>query len=126
MSSSSRTLSVLTSLLFTVTPLIVVGCDDTAEPPTSPVIPAQPQPSVAIEPSEVGLAVGQTAQLHANIGGVRGHIFPGLTWISSNPDVATVSVVGLVTARADGIAIITAQVGKMSAGARVVVGREQD
>ena len=122
MSSSSRTLSVLTSLLVTVTPLPIVGCDE-AELPTYSTSSGQPPQSVAVEPSEVGLAVGQTAQLQANIGGVRGYLFPGLTWASSNPDVAIVSVVGLVTARAEGIAIITAQVGKSSAGSRVTVGR---
>ena len=123
MSASFRTVSVLTSLLAGITPL-VTGCEE-AELPTNTTASTQPpQPAIAVEPSELALAVGQTAQLQASLGGEKGLPLPGLTWTSSNPDVAIVSPFGLVAARAEGIAIITAQVGTMSDGARVVVNRK--
>jgi uncharacterized protein YjdB len=100
---------------------MVIGCDET-EPLTSPGVVQQPQSTTfTVLPSEVELAVGETAQLQANVGGVSGIVLPGLTWTSSDPDIAIVTPFGLVAARAEGIAIITAQSGSMSAGARVVV-----
>ena len=126
MSCSSRRLSVLTSLLFSVTPLLLVGCDE-AELPTNTTASSQPpQPGFAVEPSALELAVGQTAQLHARIGDEPGVQLPGLIWTSSDPDVAIVSPAGLVAAMAEGVALITAQVGTMTAGASVVVGRAEN
>jgi uncharacterized protein YjdB len=78
-------------------------------------------PAIAIEPANVDLAVGGTAQLIVHLTGGRGILFSGLSWTSSDPEVATVSLVGLVTARGEGFAVITAKSGSQSGFARVNV-----
>ena len=83
-----------------------------------------PQPTtVSITPSEVGLAVGESAQLAAEVRDQNGQVMTGVTvtWISSNTTAATVTSAGLVRAAAAGTATITATAGQASGTVEVTV-----
>ncbi|MGQ0647475.1 MAG: beta strand repeat-containing protein [Gemmatimonadaceae bacterium] len=69
-----------------------------------------PVNSVSIIPPTVTLSLGKTAQLFAQPLDSAGAVLNGrtVTWSSDQPDIATVSSGGLVTALADGQARITA------------------
>ncbi|MFM9797318.1 Ig-like domain-containing protein, partial [Streptomyces turgidiscabies] len=65
---------------------------------------------VTVSPAEAALLVGQTIALSAEAVDGEGDVVPGATvsWSSSDPDVASVSVSGVVTAEGPGSATITA------------------
>jgi uncharacterized protein YjdB len=65
--------------------------------------------SVIVAPQQADIAVGQTLQLSATQGGQT--VAQGVTWASSNTQVASVSSSGLVTAVSVGIVSIRATVG---------------
>ncbi|PYP44711.1 MAG: hypothetical protein DMD50_13465, partial [Gemmatimonadetes bacterium] len=69
-----------------------------------------PVASVTVSPATASVAVGQTLQLTATPKDSTGTALTGrsVTWVSSNPGVATVSSNGLVTSGAVGTATITA------------------
>src|SRR5437016_633516 len=73
-------------------------------------ISSVPVASVAVSPVAAGLTVGATTQLTATPEDSTGTALTGraVTWATSNPAVATVSVSGLVTGVAAGSATITA------------------
>lgn len=79
--------------------------------------------SVDVSPPNLALQPGQGAPLTATAREANGTAIVGLpvVWSSTNPAVATVSAVGLVTGVADGIASITATIGAISGSAAVVV-----
>ena len=80
--------------------------------------------SVAVIPDTVALtALGQTAQLRAEVHDQNGNAMSGtpVTWSSGAAAVAEVNAVGLVTARDNGTATITAAAGSVSATATVTV-----
>ena len=82
--------------------------------------------SVAVVPDTVVLtALGQTAQLSAEVRDQNGNAMPGapVTWSSSAAAVAAVDAVGLVTAGDNGTATITAAAGSASGTATVTVAR---
>ncbi|MGH7471975.1 MAG: Ig-like domain-containing protein, partial [Longimicrobiales bacterium] len=66
--------------------------------------------TVAITPNQVSLVVGATRQLTAELRDAQGNLLTGrnVTWNSTNPNVASVSPTGLVTALAAGTARISA------------------
>ena len=76
-----------------------------------------PEPVLTLEPSELSVAVKQTAKLTAS--GTEAE----LVWTSSNPEVATVDQNGVVTGIRAGRAIITAKTadGSASASSSVLV-----
>lgn len=83
--------------------------------------PARTFSELLVEPAEVTLRrIGQTQALSA-IGvlpdGSRETVSSGVTWTSSNAAVARVSASGTVTGVAGGTAVITAQLGELSATA---------
>ena len=85
---------------------------------------AQTASSVAIEPDMVSLmSIGETVQLTATVRDGNGQPVAGaaVTWQSSDESVATVGAQGLVTAVANGSAVITARSGNASAAANVTV-----
>ena len=89
-------------------PLIIIG---------SPAI-------VTITPSSVTLtAIGETMQLNATVKDAKDQTVPGatVTWQSNNPAVAEVNSSGLVTARTNGTATITATSGGKSTPATITV-----
>jgi len=70
-----------------------------------------PEPAVggvAIDPEDVELEVGATAELEAVFSGVVGSPSQAVTWSSSEVSVATVDTDGVVTAVSVGTAVITA------------------
>src|SRR5438309_1635827 len=69
-----------------------------------------PVASVTVSPATASVAVGQTLQLTATPKDSTGTALTGrsVTWVSSNPGIATVSSNGLVTSGAVGTATITA------------------
>ena len=87
-----------------------------------------PMPTVvAVTPDTVVLtALGQTAQLAAEVRDQVGRVMNGVSvvWSSADTTVAVVDATGLVTAVSDGIASITAIVGEASASATVTVAQE--
>lgn len=79
--------------------------------------------SVRVSPDHASLGIGQRRQLAAEAMDAQGNVLKGrpVAWSSNNPAVATVSRMGMVTARAPGGAIITATVEGISAPAAVTV-----
>jgi uncharacterized protein YjdB len=79
------------------------------------VVTAVPRPiaSVAVQPATASIQVGGTVALTATVKDDAGAVVPDavVTWTSSNVSVATVSVVGVVTAHAAGTATISATSG---------------
>jgi len=70
-----------------------------------------PEPAVggvAVDPEDVELEVGATAELEAVFSGVVGSPSQAVTWSSSEVSVATVDTDGVVTAVSVGTAVITA------------------
>ncbi|HLB37379.1 MAG TPA: Ig-like domain-containing protein [Gemmatimonadales bacterium] len=91
------------------------------------IVVSQVAAGVAVTPATVWLtALGVTAQLGATVQDANGEGMPGaaVTWTSSDPDVATVSATGLVTAVGNGTAIITATSGGVSGTATVTVAQQ--
>lgn len=82
-----------------------------------------PVVSVSVTPANSGIYPDQTVQLAARIRDMRGHDMRDVDvrWSSSDPAVASVSSSGLVTGRARGSVIITAQAGAVKASASVSV-----
>lgn len=76
--------------------------------------------AVTLNESEIDLYVGKTFQLAATLTPSNADGEHTVTWTSSNPAVASVDG-GLVTAIADGTAVITASVGNLSATCKVTV-----
>jgi uncharacterized protein YjdB len=84
---------------------------------------SRPVTSVALSPVRGQIAVGATLQLSATARDERGETLTNraVSWVSSNPSVASVSQSGLVTGVAPGSATVTASSGAVSAGATIVV-----
>jgi len=83
---------------------------------------ATPVGSVSLDPANATISGGTTKQLSATLRDDNGNVIGGrtVTWSSSNPDRATVSQTGLVTAAAvDGPVVITATVEGKSATSSV-------
>ena len=101
----------------------------TATPaPTQTPTPVPPDTSLTVELSVTGMtdpltALGDTVQLAATITDANGDPVQGASvrWRSSSSDVATVDSDGLVTARANGTATITATISSTSDATQVVV-----
>ena len=106
--------------------LSVVACGG-EEPVAAPPPPSPPPPvatSVTVSPRMVTLtAVGQTAQLAAQVVDQNGRVMPGtpVAWASSDASTATVDNAGLVTAEANGTASVTATSGAAAGSATVTV-----
>jgi Leucine-rich repeat (LRR) protein len=68
-------------------------------------------------------ALGATTQLSASVSDQNGSVMNGasVTWTSSDATVATISATGLVTALANGTAVITATSGALTATATITV-----
>ena len=84
---------------------------------TARITVSQSASAVAISPTSVNLTtVGETVQLQATVRDTNGNTVPGATvsWRSSNTAVATVNASGIVTARGNGTATITATSGGKS------------
>ena len=80
--------------------------------------------SVAVSFSSNPIAVGDTTRATATLRDYQGLLITrGVTWISSNTAVATVSATGLVTGVAEGTALVTAsRAGKSGSGTITVTG----
>lgn len=106
-------------LLSCVALLAIASSCNKPEPAPQP----QPQPvnptSISISPTTVSLSVGETQQLTAVVEPTDQNF--SVTYSSNKAEVATVDNNGLVTAVAEGEAMITAKVGDLSATAKVTV-----
>jgi uncharacterized protein YjdB len=71
-----------------------------------------PVATVAVAPATVTLPAGSTLPLAVTVRDAAGALLTGraATWATANPDIATVSAAGVVTAVAPGLALITATV----------------
>jgi hypothetical protein len=83
-----------------------------------------PVSSVVVSPEGATIAASETVQLDAATLDAQGNVLTGrvVEWSSSNPDVASVTETGLVTAVADGTAIVTATSEGQSGSATITVG----
>ena len=103
--------------------LLTLSCGDSgAEPPPPP--PPAVATAVAVTPASVTLtAIEETIQLTAEVRDQNGQVMSGaaVTWSSSAPSVASVDAAGVVVARADGSATVTATAGSASGSAAVSV-----
>jgi competence protein ComEC len=93
---------------------------------TSGPITPEPPPvvaSVTISPQNAALnGVGDTIRLRAEVKDTRGGVMPvAVTWSASNSATLEVSQQGLVTAKANGTASVTASVGSVSGSASLEV-----
>ena len=79
-----------------------------------------PVEKIAVDPTELSLEEGETADLKATVT-PSDATDPTVTWTSSNPEIATVSEQGKVTAFKAGNAVITAKAGDKTADCSVTV-----
>ena len=80
--------------------------------------------TIVITPSsETLVAIGETVQLRATVKDEKAQTVPGasVTWQSSNPAVASVNSLGLVTARGSGTVTITVTSGSRTATATITI-----
>lgn len=73
--------------------------------------------TISLDKEELYLDVGESETLHATLNGISGKV----TWLSDNPNVATVTANGKVTGKAGGTATIIATAGGQIATAEVTV-----
>ncbi len=101
---------------------VTLSCGGDATAPTPP--PPAPRPTtVSVTPSEVRLAVGDSAQLAAEVRDQNGQVMTeaAVTWSSSDASAATVTSAGLVRGASAGSATIAATAGQASGNAEVTV-----
>ncbi len=120
-------LLVKTSHVRRLSPLLLAGliaCNDSGSI-TGTDGPETPVPTtVSMSAPTVGLTwLGETHQLTATVRDQSGQVMgnPSLVWMSANPEVATVSTTGLVTAVAEGSTEITVTVAHLGATVSVTV-----
>jgi uncharacterized protein YjdB len=78
--------------------------------------------TIVVSPSATTLAIGTTERLWADIRDASGNrLYPTTAWSSSNPSVANVNKNGVVTAKAEGTATVTAMAGGMVGSTDVTV-----
>lgn len=78
--------------------------------------------AVSVSPSSRSLLVGDTVRFTAAVRDTEGRdVSAAVSWASDNPDAATVSSSGLVTAMGEGTAAIEARAGGVKGSAEVVV-----
>ncbi len=101
------------------------ACGDGGTEPTPPPDPPRPT-TVTVTPATSELsALGETAQLSAEVRDQNGQVMVvSVTWSSNNTSVATVSTSGLVTAAGNGTATITATAGLVSGSATLSVAQQ--
>ena len=89
---------------------IITAASEGKSAPSSITVSSVPVASVAVTPTGSQIVVGQTTQLNAEPRDASGQPLVGrpVLWSSSDPNVASVSSTGLVTAVAPGQATITA------------------
>ena len=126
-----RNTSLLLSALTVLALFVLTTCGKDSPTKTQAPDPPQPPPPAApvatridITPSSVTIsAIGDTVQLTARIFDQNSNIMSGamVTWQSSDTQVATVSIGGLVSAAGNGSATITARLGNATATIAVTV-----
>ena len=99
------------------------ACGDGGTEPTPPPDPPRPT-TLTVTPASAQLtALGATVQLTAEVRDQSGSVMArvAVTWSSSSPSVAAVDASGLVTAEANGTAIITGAAGSARGMAQITV-----
>lgn len=114
----------LTSLSFGLAVAGVTGCGGGGSEPNAPSIsPAATTAVVVVTPSTSRLSVGSTLPLRAQAEDASGQVVSNVSifWSSSDTTLATVSSIGVVTARAVGSVQIAASAGGQSAVAVLAI-----
>lgn len=108
----------ISCVLFLTTSLILACCGGSGSKSSTSTTPG-PVAKIVLSPASASLAIGATQQLTAAVSDANGNAITGtaLTWVSSSPNVATVSGSGLVTAVAAGSANVTAASGAITSAA---------
>ena len=98
--------------------LALIACSEPGEPP-------EPVASVEVAPASDTIAVGQPQQFSARLSDTRGHTLTGraVFWVSSDPDIASVSSTGMVTGVDNGNVTIMATSEGIQGSAAVLVQR---
>ncbi len=101
---------------------VTATCDGRSDAATITVTPP-PVASLQVSPKRRSIATGRSSRFRAVARGPDGHALEGcdVRWSSSDPDVAEVSPAGVVTARAPGVARVTATCETQSAAVEVEV-----
>lgn len=101
------------TLLLAIGVFALAGCTDA--PPAAPL--TNVVASLTISAPAPSLVVGGTLQLTGSAANATGAIIGGqaIAWVSSRPDIATISSDGLVSGVTPGVAVITASAGGKSA-----------
>ncbi|MCY3713518.1 MAG: Ig-like domain-containing protein [Gemmatimonadetes bacterium] len=105
-------------LIIVLSIIVIPSCG--RESPTGPPAAA----GISISPAAAELdAIGATVQFTASVRDGNDRVIADavVTWTSGNPEVASVTDTGLVTARKNGTAVVTAATGVFSANATVTV-----
>lgn len=110
------------ALILFVSPLIIYSCGGGGgDKPNGPITPSVvPVTSVTLSKTSAEMEIGNTLQLTATVSPSNA-TDKSVTWGSSNSSVATVTPTGLVTAKAEGSANVTASCGGKSATCKVTV-----
>ncbi len=100
----------LSAFLLPLVALVVAACGDSSTAPAPAPVPVA---SVQVSGETTPLTTGVERQLHAIPRDASGAALTGraVTWSSSNPSVASVSVTGRVVALSPGATVVTATVG---------------
>lgn len=87
-----------------------------------PIRVTDPVVRIVLELPVARIRIGESIEARASaIGSVAGSAGATVTWASSDPAVASVSAVGVVTGHSRGTALLTAAAGAVSASARITV-----
>lgn len=80
------------------------------------------KPSLSLSHTNLSMTINQTETIIAYINGITQNV----TWVSSNPECATIDGAGNITAIGNGSTIITATCGNLTASCTVLVSNGQD
>ncbi|MXW56449.1 MAG: hypothetical protein F4Z59_07215 [Gemmatimonadales bacterium] len=118
----------VSAILLGAVALLLWSCGDTLQPDPESVRPAPPPTAtvparITLEPEEVAVVAGDTVRVRARVLNDRAQPISDavVTWMSSDPTVATVDATGLVTSLKEGNTSLTATSGPVSNSATVAV-----
>ena len=122
MSRTIRYLEAANVVAYSAIIALLIACSDSSDSP-DPVSPPPAVATVAVTPTARALIVGQIATLTATAKDADGNVVVGraVRWATSNASIVTVSSAGVVTAVAEGSAMVSATIEGKTGQAEVTV-----